>query len=369
MVFEWIRNLFSPPKKIVQMQLDPETVKTHHTIRALANELSEVRAENAKLRVELGKSRESKSDKEEEDEAKLYLEQEKKEIEESSGGSYFSFSKLFRTLFEKKGKNKFAKNLCITTWDRGTRIAKFVDFGLALDGGFVVTGRRINKDGKLGRPSIIMKKDSLPDIFQSIRALSNDVESFKIPVNLDEGGVWMENIIVYETPSIIETPAGKLKYTKAYKKPLFEVLAGKNEELSTLRQEFHEAEMLNIELQNKIDELERYSRISESLIKTSRTETSKNDERLIAIDRVFRDVQKELIHLRTLNVINEDNARKFEEEIDALRKQAQEARTMPQFNNIIQQLDTFKDLLKEKRYLTPAWMQPQTQQQAQGGIK
>ncbi|MEK6884568.1 MAG: hypothetical protein AABY22_33355 [Nanoarchaeota archaeon] len=182
-------------KKTVHVQLDPDTVKRDHLVKALANENAELKAEMALLKKQIGTQRESEKDKEEEDEVKLFLDAEKKEIKSKSYGKFFSLGNLYKKMFYEKG---FAKKIYITTWNRGEKIARFVDFGFSTAGDFIVLGKR--KNSKVDKPEVILKTMNLKDMFQSVSALGNDIDSKMIPVNLDEDGAWIENVMEWDAP-------------------------------------------------------------------------------------------------------------------------------------------------------------------------
>ena len=334
-MFNFIKDFFKP-KKMVHVQIEPSSVRENNTIRALANENAELKGENAKIRSELGKLREQETDKKEDEEVRYYLDKEKKQIRAKSQGKFFSFKSLFLEMLKSNGNNALARNLNIVTFDRSTKIGKFGDFGISDDGAFVILDSKQN---------IIMKMQNLKDMFQSVSALGNDVESKMIPVNLSKDGVFVENIMDWQSPELI-VMGTKMRYAKASKKPVYEVISNLNAEISSLRVQLEEAEMMNIELQKKGDEQERDVKINEAMAQTTRAELSKVEERTIGVDKVFRDIEKDLVHHRNLHVIHEDTIGKMGAQIHKLLSEAERAGSTTSFDDAIEKLEAAKEVLK-----------------------
>lgn len=305
------RILFGKKKRIVNVNLDPDTIKLNHQVQALAYENSEVKADNAKLRKALNMYRDQEKDSQDEDAVKEELDFQKKEMRTQSLGNVFSLKKFFYKLYRDK---KFNSRIGFYTYDRSARIAGFGDIGISDDGSFVL----IDKKGEM-----VMKMRSLKDMFQSVSALGNDVPSGKIPLWLDKDGSIIENVMEYEAPELIPDGTGKLKFAKARKRPVFEIIQDLMNQLGEVNADLAEAELINTKLQAKIDKLEVEANVNDEVAETSRAELSETEERVVGIDKHFRRLQKDHLNLQMINAVNEDNLEKDRIIVDGLRKEAE----------------------------------------------
>lgn len=331
-----IVNFFKPTKK-VHVQLDPDSVKAHNLIRALANENAELKGEKAKLVSDLGKLRESTEDKEDEENVKYELNAQKKELELKKKMPYFSLKAFFNKIFKKK---KYRDKLYFYSFDRGKRLAKFGDFGFSADGDFVLL------DDK-GRE--VMKMDNLKDIFQSVPALGNDIIDKKIPLNFTRDGEYVENPMVWEVPEITPTEDGKFRYAKARKKPFYDYLAELRAQMGHQQSYIEELELTNTKLQQKNDELSIAQRVSEDSAETSRTELSQAEKDVSAIKKVFRSTERELSQSRDINIVLEDNVDKLRLQLEEMRKEAEREGVKLNFDKALESLlNIRRELIKDE---------------------
>lgn len=300
-------------KKEVKVQLDPESVKANHIIEALAKENAQLKGDKARQIAEESREREKSKDLKEEDEVKLFLNKEKKEIQTKHYPKYFSLRSLFRKMFIEE-KRKRGKRFFITSFNREKKIAKLGDIGFSSDGDIVLLDKDYN---------VVLKMKNLNDIFQSVGGLGTDAENYMLPVNLDNEGGYVENVMVYEASELVPTKDGRLKFSKARKRPVYELLRDYGERMSGLQQDLEMAEKINTDLQNKIDDLERANRIHENRSQTLQTEFSKAEQRQSAVERVFGESEKELIALRNMREINEEDVEKLNREVQELRLSAE----------------------------------------------
>lgn len=310
-VLDAIAKIFSGKKKIVNVSLDPETVKVNHQVQALAYENAEFKADNAKLRKKLANYEASEKESVEEENVKFSLDEQKREMRNLSLGKVFSLKQFFSKYLRDK---KFNAKLGFYTFDRSTKIAGFGDICLSQDGSIVL----IDKKGNL-----VMKMRNAKDLFQSVGALGNDVPTGRIPLWLDKEGAIIENVMEYESPELIPDGTGKLKFSKARKRPVFEIIQDLMNQLGETQGELAEAELINTKLQNKIDKLEMEVKVYENISETSRAELKEIEERTIGIDRVFRKVLRDYLNLQNLSAVSEDNLEKDKNIIEALRKEAE----------------------------------------------
>jgi regulator of replication initiation timing len=203
--------IFGKKNKLVHIQIDPDSIETNHQVKALAYENAELKGEISKLRNYVGKIKGRDEDKLEEENVKASLNEQKNEIKLISQGKVFSLRKFYGRYFRDK---KFRESLGIYSFDRSTKLADYGDFGITDNGDFALSDKNGN---------IILRMGKLKDMMQSVGALGNDISKGMIPVNLDKEGGYIENIMVYEAPELINT-GENLRFAKARKKPVYEII-------------------------------------------------------------------------------------------------------------------------------------------------
>lgn len=329
-------NFFGKKKapKQVRIELDPYTVKKDHLVKALSYENAEIKARNAQLEQDVAKLKQRDVDKNEEENMKAVLNQQKQELQLQSQGKVLALKSFYGRYFRDK---KFREKLGFYSFDRSTKLADFGDLAIADDGDFVL----LDKNG-----SVLLRMQKLKEMFQSVGALGHDLDGGKIPLWLDKDGGWIENIIEYEMPEIIST-GSKLRFAKSRKRPVYEIIQGLNSQISQLHSELAESELLASELQDKVDRYESLSGVQEQISETSRAELTANEERLVGIDRVFRQTQRDITQLRKLNEINEDTLTKLERELEKMREQAEGENTKTEFNRAIGLIQQIRGSLVE----------------------
>lgn len=297
------------PKKIVRVELDKASPQAIN--KSLSYENAELKAKLAKFEQQQSQRREAEKDQQEEENVKVVLNEQKKELQLQSQGKILSMKAFWGRYFRDK---KFRTKLGFYSFDRSTRLADFGDIGIAEDGDIAI----LDKDGNM-----IMRMPEFKQIFQSVSALGNDMGTGKLPIWLDKEGGYIENIMEYEAPELIPTQDGKLRFAKARKRPVYQIIQQLGDEIGEYRSQLSEAEMLITEQQNKIDRLESEGKISEKMAETSRAELQHQEEKVIGIDRVFRQTQRDLVQSRNLYVIQEDALDKLEREIEVMRTKAE----------------------------------------------
>jgi len=302
--------LFGNPKKIVNVTLNPDSVSNDTQVRAMSFENSALKGENARLKNIIAQLKERDQDKNEEENVKIELDNQKNELKLKSQGKFISQKKFWAKYFRDK---KFREKLAIYSFDRSTKLANFGDICWAENGDQAL----FDNNGNL-----ILKMGNLKDMFQSVGALGNDLARGMLPINLDSEGGYIENIMIYEAPELIQT-GDNLRFAKARKRPVYEIIQQLNNQIGELHSDLQEAEAMNIELQNKIDKLSSENRVSQEMSETSRAELSHKDQMLTGIDKSFRMVQRSLLNYQNINTIQEDNIAKLESEIDEMRSKAE----------------------------------------------
>lgn len=293
------------------MDIDPGTVSQSSLTKALSYENSELKAKLAKFEQAEAIRREKEKDVNEEENVKVVLHQQKQELKAESQGKFFSMKTFWGRYFRDK---KFRDKLAFYSFDRSTKLAKFGDWGFMDDGDIAI----LNADGQL-----MLRFSNAKDMFQSTGALGNDIADGKIPLNLDKEGAYIENIMEYEVPELIPTENGKLRFAKARKKPVYEIIQDLGNQLGQSRSDLAEAEATIIELQNQLDQYESQSEVNNAMAETARAELKRNEEEVVGINRTFRQTQRDLIQSRNLYVIQEDAITKLESELEKMRDEAE----------------------------------------------
>jgi chromosome segregation ATPase len=298
-------------KQLKKIVLDPDYVKEHHTVKALANENAELKGELAKLKSDIGKQREREQDLEEEAEVRVELNKQKKELERKKYPKYFSL----KAFFNKYRVNKnFRDKIAFYSFDRSKKIASFGDFGFSSDGDFVA----LSNDGE-----VLLKVENPNAMFQSVGGLGSDIMSMKIPLNVTPNGEYIENIMKWEPPELIPTLDGKFQYAIARKKPLYEYLTEQSQKMQDLYTEIENLELTNTKLQKENDELKISQRVSEDSAETARKELSISEGSVSAIDRQFRAISTELAKVRDTNTLLEEGLTSLESQMGDMRKKAE----------------------------------------------
>jgi hypothetical protein len=301
---------FLKKKKIVKVELDPTSIRDNTQVKALAYENAELKAENVKKEKVISDLKQKEEDKKEEDNIKVYLDEQKKELMSRSQGKVLFLRNFYERLLK---DTKFKEKLGYYTFDRKTRLASFGDFGFSEDGSFVLVDNNKN---------VLLKMKNLNDLFQSVSALGNDMARGIIPVNLDEEGSYIENVMAWEAPELIDT-GNKLRFAKARKKPVYEIIKRLNNIISDLQSDLAEEEALNINLQKKIDTLMANKDLNQQIAETSRAELSNIEKSASGIDKSFRMLQRDLAKYQNLGVVLEDNLAQMERELSSMRSKAE----------------------------------------------
>ena len=302
---------FFTPKKRIKIELDSESVREHNVIKGLANENAELKGEIGKLTAKFGKLRESEKDKEEDEDVRWELNKQKKELERKVYPKYLSLKSFYYKLLRDK---KFKKNIGFYSFDRGKKLASFGDIGFSSDGDVVL----LDDKGE-----VLMKMRSLNDIFQSVAGLGNDIATYKIPLNVDRTGGYVENIMVWESPELTPSIDGKFQLTKARKRHLWEYLNELRDKIGGQHQYIEELELTNTELKKDNDGLKVKSRVAEDSSETLREELSENEQSVKGVHRLFRKTERDLSQVRDINIIIEDNLEKLENQVTKLRDEAE----------------------------------------------
>jgi len=298
-------------KKKVHIHLDEESVREHNTIRALANQNAELKAESSKLKSDLSKYQEREKDITKDEDVRIELDKRNRELKQKSYPKYTSLKALFSKYLKDK---RFRKKLGIYSFNREKKLDKFGDLGFDSQGFIVLLN---------DKQEVLLRVRNPNELFQSVGALGNDIESGKIPINVTPNGEYVENLMVWEAPELVPTGSGKFKYATAKKKELYKYLNELRDEIGEKIEKIEELELTNTKLQNKVDELKVAQRVAEDSSETSRAELSENETNVSAITKIYRGMERELAKVRDVNSIIEDNLAKLEEQVEILRGEAE----------------------------------------------
>ena len=326
-------------KKIIKYNLEPESIKTHNIIHGLSNQVAELQAELAKSKTRESEKRQLEEQKQDEEKVKTYLQEDKKQLDKKNSETFFSLKSFFAKYFKNE---KFRNNLKITTFDRSTDLGIFGDCGFS-GNQFVILNNRNQK---------VLGTTELKDLFQSVPALGKDVSCMRIPINLDKDGGWIENLMVWDAPSIIREEEG-FRYTKAKKGPLYKLLEEKNARIQLISADLEEAETTITELQDKIDELEITNKANTKSANIARTERVKIIEKSSKIEEMFGNIETELTKMRQKEVITQDEITQMEKSLNSLREKAESEGIALKFDEVVDKLDKVKDLFKQKTVVLP----------------
>jgi len=340
---EFLKNFMNvfKKKKVMHIDLDPESVREHNIIRSLANENAELKTKLAKLIAKQGEERERKRDIKEEEYVKEELERQRKEIERNKYPKYFSLKSFFKKYFQDK---KFQRRIGFYTWDGESKIDNFGDIGLGFDGNIYL----LNPKG-----NVIMYGRTIYDIFRRIPSLKNDLKAGMIPLNLDKDLGYVENIMVWEAPELIPHEEGGFVYAKARKKPLYEYLKELREQIAEQQEEIEKLEIINNKLQQENDRLKIAARVAGDRAEVLSRELGETENEVISIKRIFKDLEKELTQLRETNNVLEENIDKLEKQLTIMRDKAEREEVKTSFEDALEKIQNIRrELVRDEPKLS-----------------
>lgn len=322
-----IAKLFGIRQTVV---LDPNSVSEHNMNKYLQLQNAELKGEIAKLQRSVEKVKESKGNADEEEELKFRLNEKKKELEQVKKIDFVSLKHLFNKLRFKK----FASNLFYYDINREEKLGRFGDLGFCGDGSFVL----LDDQGNLVHAGYNLK-----DIFQSVKGLGNDLEKGIISLGVDKDGTPIENIMEMDVPEI-SIIGNRLKYHKARKKPVYDMLMEKNKLISQLHTELGDQEELNSELQLENDNLKRALRVQEKTNEVVLRDVGEMEGSSKSISSAFNTMAKRLEQVSVSNSVLEDNVEKLEKQ---LGKAMEEAETQGAKTSFSKALETIQDIKRD----------------------
>jgi len=339
MVKEQIKKAFSKifsgeSEEIKHVEVNPQSVEDNHIIKAQQNQIAELQGSLTRKTAEEAAERESAKDIEDEEVIKANLNEQEFELQKRSFGKAFSMKQFWASYFGvpvNKAQNpgtKLAKALRYVTFDRSSDIAPFDD--IMLSGNYFVLTTKNNK--------VVLRTQELKDIFQSVGALSRDISSGLIPINLDADGGYVENLMMWKPAEVVSGEDG-FEYKTARKEPLYKMLQDKEEQMSELRERLEAEELTNIEQQNKINDLQSTVRVTQTSAEISNNEKTKMASKVSEIEKVFMRTQQDLTRIQTISVIEQDNIQKLEKQVVKLRAEAERQGATTAFLDAINKIE------------------------------
>ncbi len=308
-IFDFLSGIFKEKPKYLHYKLDQQSVKTNQIIKGLSNQVAELHGDLARERADKAERQELEVQEQKEESVKQYLQEDKQRLSQQNQQKFFSLKSFFKQYFKNE---KFRDNLYITTFDRSENLGRFGDFGFS-GNSFVILNDKNQK---------VLGTREVKDLFQSVSALSNDISSYKIPVNLDSEGAWIENLMLWESPEIIRE-GDKIRYSRVRKKPLYELLKEKDAKIQIKDIEILELEMIGSKLQDKIDDLERANKMNQISSEGARAEKVKMAEKLTNVEKIFLETETELTKLRQMNVVQEEELSSIENILVKMREKVE----------------------------------------------
>jgi len=326
---------------VKKYQLDPQSVKTNQTILNQQNQIAELQGMVSNYRVKEMAERESEKDYSEEDAIKQELADEGKIIRKKELGSYFSLRTFFKTLDNPKNKG-FRESLCFTTFDRKKKISPVIDIGIGAKD-IILIGEK-NK--------VILRAQSPQQLFQNPESLGNDVESMKIPINLDEEGGYIDNPLLWDMASARQTDEGEIEYASAKRKPFYKHLQEKDEYNQELLEKLEEREGTIIDMQQKVDDLQLAHKTNSKSAEVARNEKTKMAQKVSEMEKAFNSITSELTTYQQIYSTDEAEIKRLTEIVEKLNEETKNMKSTPEFKQAMETLENVAHMI-QKRHIIP----------------
>lgn len=310
-IFSKFLNFFKSKETRIT-NVDPESIKQNNIIEAQQKKIAELTARENKRKINEAKQKKREKDKESEEEIKKDLTIQQENID-SEPPQFLSFKKLFHNL--RYNKN-FSKKAGFYSHNRLKKLASVGDIGVNL-----INHNLILLDDK---GEVVLQAPTPEALFFEPSALVSDLESGKIPLPITPDGKYIENIMDSWKPDvIIPLPNGKYKYSRASKKYLYDLLAGKDSEIGELQSELEQRDQALVSQTNEINSLKMAVKVNENSAEVARKELKLAQGQTSNIERAFRGIANELAQVRDTNVVLDANLESLEGAIDEMRKKAE----------------------------------------------
>jgi hypothetical protein len=297
-LIKWIFN--EADNSAIALPINEEDVKESQKIRGLAQELQSKTAQLAEYKAQENENKQRDRDEEIETEIYLKVDELQKKLDEKKFGKSFSFGKFFKAIYGvnlRGAKSKWGKEVEICDKDDEVVFGKFGDIveieggymGITDDQGNLVSyGKSIN--------SLIWKPDSL----------NNQMKRKRILLPKDKNGNPALDLENMESPDIVyNEEKGVYEETREKMKLVKEMLIEKEEERREDRVYIERVETQNVNLKNKIRDLERALNVYQIRFETAQTELSKSTEKMLEFDKKMGELYNRNVNLTQIQATSD----------------------------------------------------------------
>lgn len=288
-----ILNLFK--KKRIVVNYNSSDLTENEKVANVMNENAYLKGQLMKVKADEAEKRESKNDEDEEKNTIAELHQQEKELGKKELAP-ISLFKIFKYIQKSKKKKKKYPPIKFTTFDASTIIGDVEDFNLMPDGalGAVADGR------------VVWASKDLNHVFYWIAGLNNFAKNKIIPLCMNSKGEFNPNVQTEEVSDLIIDSDGKFKIMQFSKKPLYEMIAGKNSEIQELNSELENVESTMTEQQKEINEKIREANLHKNRADKIESELSMALIKVAEIEMAHGQLARQNMTLMQLKEINED---------------------------------------------------------------
>ena len=283
-------NIFKRKKKVI-LKFDSSDFTDAEQKQQLLNALAFMKGEEAKRISEEGKKREKESEKKDEEEKIKFLNEQAEMLKKD-----VSPLSLFKILKYQKNKKNKKKKIYFTSFNSEKELGEVEDFVIMPDGAF----------GCVSDKKVIWASKDLNHVFYWVAGLNNFAKNRIIPLSVNSEGKYQPNIVSEEVSRLVKTSDGKFKITKFDKKPLYEELADKEEDISELFQELESSENTITEQQKEIHEKNRESMLHKNRADKIQSELSMALNKVAEIEMASGQIIRQNMTLMNLKEINEN---------------------------------------------------------------
>ncbi len=215
------------------------------------------------------------------------------EIKKKRIANVLSLKKFFTAIIKNP---KLAKQIKILTAERDAVLGTFGDIGLSEKQGLVLYDQDMNP---------ITSGFDPREIFESVDGLSNDISAKRIPVLLDKNYTYVDKLTT-RLIRPVEFEGTTIKKLRTSEIKLYKILAEKDENYARVSKELEVAELLNVELRKKNEELSLALRVQTEEIESKRNDRTQDINEMSNIRKAMNNLSKDLANSQNSSTIKED---------------------------------------------------------------
>lgn len=290
-------------KKKIVVNFNASDLSEGEKFQALLNEVAYLRGILARQSAEEAKKRESKKDIDEEREKANELKEQAKLLRKKDIRPFSLFSVL------KHQKNRRIKRkIHFTTFDGEKDLGIVEDFVIMPEGSFgVVSGGKV-----------IWASQDLERVFYWVNGLSNYAKNKIIPLCINSSNQYEPNPMVEQIAQVVRTSEGKFRINRFNKRPFYEELADKEENINELNNELESSEATIAEQQKEINEKIREANLHRVRADKAESDLSMALHKVAEIEMANGMIIKQNMALTSVKEINEELIKSYEEVIKEL---------------------------------------------------